>query len=72
VRIEARILVERDSQKGMVVGKGGAKIKEIGTRARQQIEPFLGQKVFLGLKVEVLKNWTRDRQRLKLLGYDFE
>lgn len=69
VRIEAVIYVERDSQKGIVVGKGGAKIKEIGMAARQEIEAFLEKKIFLGLQVKVLKDWTRDSERLKQLGY---
>jgi GTP-binding protein Era len=68
-RIEAVIHVERDSQKGMVIGKGGTKIKEIGSNARHAIERFLGQKVFLGLKVDVLKDWTRDADTLKKMGY---
>ncbi len=68
-RIEAVIHVERDSQKGMVVGKGGAKIKEIGQGAREAIEEFLGVQVFLGLRVKVLKEWSRDAEALKRLGY---
>jgi len=69
-RIEAIIHVERDSQKGMVVGKGGSKIKDIGTAARATIEEFLGEKIFLGLKVAVLKEWTRDAEALKRMGYN--
>jgi GTP-binding protein Era len=69
-RIEAVIHVERDSQKGMVIGKGGAKIKEIGQKARAEIEEFLGEKVFLGLRVDVLKEWTRNAEQLKKLGYN--
>jgi GTP-binding protein Era len=69
LRIEAVIYVERDSQKGMVVGKGGAKIKEIGTNARKTIEEFLGEKVFLGLKVELLKDWTRNVAAMERMGY---
>jgi GTP-binding protein Era len=69
LRIEAVIYVERDSQKGMVVGKGGQKIKEIGTEARRKIEEFLEQKIFLGLNVKVLKDWTRDAEALKRMGY---
>jgi GTP-binding protein Era len=69
-RIEATIHVERDSQKGMVIGQGGQKIKAIGQAARTSIEKFMGQKVFLGLKVSVLKNWTKDRELLTQLGYD--
>lgn len=69
-RIEAVIHVERDSQKGMVIGKGGAKIKSIGQHARKQIEKFMGQHVFLGLKVKVLKDWTKDAEALKRMGYN--
>ena len=68
-RIEATIYVERDSQKGMVIGKGGTKIKSIGQAARKEIEEFLGQHVFVGLKVKVLKEWTRDAESLKRMGY---
>jgi len=68
-RIEAMIHVERESQKGMVIGQKGQKIKEIGQRARLQIEEFLERPVFLGLKVECLKDWTRDPKRLEQLGY---
>jgi GTP-binding protein Era len=68
-RIEATIFVERDSQKGIVIGKGAAKLKAIGQAARGKIEEFVGGKIFLGLKVEVLKNWTRDPESLKRLGY---
>jgi GTP-binding protein Era len=69
-RIEAVIHVERDSQKGMVIGAGGKKIKSIGEAARKEIESFLGQKVFLGLKVGVLENWSRNAEALKRLGYN--
>lgn len=68
-RIEATIFVERDSQKGIVVGKGGAKIKEIGQSARKTIEEFLGEHIFLGLKVKVLKDWTRNVVSLERMGY---
>jgi GTP-binding protein Era len=68
-RIEATIHVERDSQKGMVIGKAGTKIKEIGSSARREVEDFLGEKVFLGLRVKVLKDWTRDAEALKRMGY---
>jgi GTP-binding protein Era len=69
-RIEAVIHVERDSQKGMVIGKGGTKIKEIGQAARMTIEEFIGGKVFLGLRVDVLKDWSKDAQALKRMGYN--
>jgi GTP-binding protein Era len=69
VDIEAVIYVERDSQKGIVIGKGGRMLKEIGTRARTEIEPLLGDKVFLKLKVAVEKNWAKRPEMLKRLGY---
>ncbi|MDR3607680.1 MAG: GTPase Era [Oligoflexia bacterium] len=68
-RIEAVIHVERESQKGMVIGKGGQKIKEIGQAARSTIEDFIGGKVFLGLRVDVLKDWSKDEQALRQMGY---
>lgn len=68
-RIEAVIHVERDSQKGIVIGKGAQKIKEIGQAARERIEDFLGGRVHLGLRVKVLPEWSRDPQRLERLGY---
>ncbi len=71
LRIEAMIYVERESQKGMVIGKGGTKIRSIGEQARKQIEEFLGgQHVFLGLKVKVLKEWSRDAEALRRMGYN--
>jgi GTP-binding protein Era len=69
VRISALVLVERDSQKGIVIGKGGQMLKEIGSRARRQLEPLLGAKVFLDLRVKVLREWQRDPQALTRLGY---
>lgn len=69
-RIEAVIHVERESQKGIVIGKGAAKIKDIGTAARKQIEQFLGHPVFLGLRVKVLADWTRNEEALRRMGYD--
>lgn len=62
VEIQATIIVERDSQKGIVIGKGGKMMKQIGTKARQDIEHLLGDKVFLELWVKVQKDW-RDKQR---------
>lgn len=70
IRVEAVIYVERDSQKGMVIGSRGAKIKEIGQKARKKAEELLGEKMFLGLNVKVLKNWTQDAGNLRKLGYD--
>ncbi len=68
-RIEAIIHVERESQKGIVIGKGAVKIKEIGQAARERIEDFLGGRVHLGLRVKVLTEWSKDPSRLERLGY---
>ncbi len=68
--IEATLFVERDSQKGILVGKGGEMIKNIGTRSRQEIEAMSGRKVFLDLKVKVNKNWRNSPDALSLLGYE--
>jgi GTP-binding protein Era len=67
--IDALVYVERDSQKGIVIGKGGAMLKEIGTRARRELEWILGTKIFLRLKVKVVKDWQRDPGALARLGY---
>lgn len=69
IRIGATILVERDSQKGIVVGKGGAKIKDVGVIARKKLEEFYDVKVFLDLRVKVDKNWRNDAEKLKKYGY---
>lgn len=68
--IEATLFVERDSQKGILVGKGGEMIKAIGTRSRQEIETMSGRKVFLNLRVKVNKNWRNSPDALDLLGYN--
>lgn len=67
--IYAFVYVERDSQKGIVIGKGGAMLREIGTRARQDLEWILGTKVFLKLQVKVAKDWQRDPKKLERFGY---
>ena len=69
VRIAATIHVERDSQKGIVIGRGGQKLKEIGQAARADIERLLGTRVYLELFVRVQKNWTRDMRALRKFGY---
>lgn len=69
VRISALIIVERDSHKGMVIGAGGRKLKEIGTSARLEIEQILGRHVFLELRVKVEKGWTADPRKLRELGF---
>jgi len=68
VTIDATIILEKDSQKGMVIGKKGAKLKEIGTAARLDIEEMLQVKVMLKLWVKVKKNWTKNSSFLKELG----
>jgi GTP-binding protein Era len=69
VYIRAVLYVERDSQKGMVIGAGGRTIKTLGTAARAKIEPLLGERVFLELHVKVLPKWRRHQPSLKRLGY---
>jgi GTP-binding protein Era len=69
VRIHASVIVERDSQKPIVIGRGGRTLKAIGTGAREQIERLLGSKVFLDLRVKVLKEWQRDPKALDRLGF---
>jgi GTP-binding protein Era len=70
VYIEARIHVERESQKGMVIGKGGRMIRSIGSTSRQKIEKLLERRVYLDLRVTVKPNWRRSPGQLKLFGYD--
>lgn len=65
----ATIVVERDSQKGIIIGHQGARLREIGTRARQQINRLLGTPVHLNLHVKVLKEWQRDPKALNRLGF---
>lgn len=69
-RISAEIIVERDSQKNIIIGKGGSMIKKVGTYARQDIEEFLQQKVFLELFVKVIPDWRKKDNYLKRFGYD--
>lgn len=69
VKIYASIHVERDSQKGIVIGKDGRKLKQIGEVARKDIERMLGARVFLKLFVRVQKNWSRDTKALRRFGY---
>ena len=69
VSIAATIHLERDSQKGIVIGKGGAVLKRIGTEARQDIERMTGAKVYLKLFVRVQKNWRKDSKAIERFGY---
>ena len=68
VTIHAAIVVEKDSQKGIVIGQGGKKLQSIGTAARREIEEMVGCKVMLKLWVKVRKNWSQDERFLKELG----
>jgi GTP-binding protein Era len=71
-RIMATILVERPSQKGIVIGKGGSMLKEIGSAAREQIQKLIAGKVYLELFVKVVPKWRQSRDRLAELGYRLE
>ncbi len=69
VTIHAAIVLEKQSQKGIVIGKGGKKLKSIGIAARKDIEALIGEKVLLKLWVKVKKNWSQDERFLRELGY---
>ena len=68
-RIFANLVVERDSQKSIVIGKGGSRLKDIGSRARAEIEKDLGRKIYLSIHVTVQKDWQRDAKKLGRLGF---
>ncbi len=69
IDVYAILYVERDSQKGIIIGKGGARLREVGTAARGQIEKLLGTKIYLDLRVKVAKNWQSDPKQLGRLGF---
>jgi GTP-binding protein Era len=69
IDVLAILYVERSSQKGIVIGRGGARLREVGTAARSQIEKLLATKVYLDLRVKVAKNWQRDPKQLGRLGF---
>jgi GTP-binding protein Era len=69
VRIFADLYVERDSQKSIVIGHRGSRLKEVGTNARGEIETLLGRRVYLDLHVRVAKEWQRDPKQLRKLGF---
>ncbi|WP_291053553.1 GTPase Era [Herbiconiux sp.] len=69
VEIHANLFVERDSQKGIIIGPKGSRLGEVGARARAQIEPLLGQQVYLNIRVKVAKDWQRDPKLLGRLGF---
>jgi GTP-binding protein Era len=72
IEIEASIHVERDSQKGILIGKSGQMLKQIGQQARRDIERLLGCHVYLGLFVRVQKNWRKDPRALVRFGFERE
>ncbi|MCW2883765.1 MAG: GTP-binding protein Era [Streptosporangiaceae bacterium] len=69
IDIYAHLFVERPSQKGILIGHKGERLKDVGTRARKQIEALLGTKVFLDLRIKVAKDWQRDPKQLRRLGF---
>lgn len=69
IRMRAEIYVERDSQKGIIIGKGGSMLKKLGTEARQDMESFFQKKVFLETRVKVADNWRKQKDKLRRFGY---
>jgi GTPase len=69
LEIYANLFVERDSQKGIIIGKGGERLQEVGAQARAEIEKLMGRHVFLSLRVKVAKEWQRDAKQLGRLGF---
>ena len=69
LRFRVTIRVERDSQKAIVIGAGGSRMKQVGTRARREIEALLGVPVYLDIRVKVAKDWQRDPKQLRRLGF---
>ena len=69
VEIYANIWVERDSQKGIIIGHRGERLQDIGARSRAEIEALVGKQVFLSLRVKVAKEWQRDAKQLGRLGF---
>jgi GTP-binding protein Era len=67
--VHANIYVERSSQKGIVIGKGGARLRQVGADSRRQIEALLGTKIYLDLHVKIAKDWQRDPKQLRKLGF---
>ncbi|MBK0421189.1 GTPase Era [Leucobacter sp. CSA2] len=69
LELYASIYVERDSQKGIIIGKGGSRLRDVGERARREIEALLDRRVYLSLRVKVMKEWQRDPKALGRLGF---
>jgi GTP-binding protein Era len=72
IRISAVVFCERDSQKGIIIGKQGAALRKVGTDARKDIEAFFDKKVFLQLYVKVEKDWRNRERKLRNFGYQLE
>lgn len=72
LRIRGVIYVERDSQKGIIIGKGGLALRKVGTMARQEAEEFFGRKIFLELYVKVAKEWRENERTISRFGYKAE
>ena len=72
ININAIINVERDSQKGIIIGKGGKSLKKVGSEARRDLEAFFGKKIFLQLFVKVEKDWRNKESKLRYFGYSLE
>ena len=70
IRMRSVIMVERDSQKGIIIGHKGSAIKRVGTEARKDLERFFGKKVHIELYVKVNKNWRSDQRQLRRFGYN--
>jgi GTP-binding protein Era len=69
IDVHAEVYVERQSQKAIVLGAGGSRLRDVGTKARQQIEALLGNPIYLDLHVRVAKDWQRDPKQLRRLGF---
>jgi len=69
IDVRVNVFVERSSQKAIIIGKGGSRLREVGTTARKGIEALLGQRIYLDLHVKVAKDWQRDPKQLQRLGF---
>jgi GTP-binding protein Era len=69
IDVHANVFVERDSQKSIIIGKGGSRLRDIGSKSRPEIERLLGSKVFLSIRVKVAPDWQRDPKQLGKLGF---
>ena len=67
--IHANLFVERDSQKGIIIGKGGSRLKHVGAKSRQGIEHLVGMPVYLNIRVKVAKDWQKNPKQLRKLGF---